>query len=181
MRIISGKYKGRRLFTATDHIRPTTDRIKEYIFSVLRDFLENATVMDLFAGSGSLGLEALSRGASKVTFVEKSFQSIQVLRKNLERIDSPENVKIIKSDVLTFLKQNQNPVRFIFADPPFRWDRLNELIELVFQPHNLEPEGIFILEWEKSHRISWNHPLIEVIQEKKFDRSVITFAGWRKY
>lgn len=180
MRVISGKYKGQKLYTATGHIRPTMDRIKEHIFSVLQDHLEGTLVIDLFAGSGSLGIEALSRGAREVIFVEKSFHSIQVLKKNLQRLQINENYQIIQSDVLSFLKKNHQAADFIFADPPFRWNKLNLLVELVFQKHNLDPHGIFILEQEKSHKINWNLPAIEIIQQKIFDRSIITFSGWRQ-
>lgn len=180
MRIISGKYKGRKLYTATRHIRPTTDRIKEHIFAILQDYVDDRSVIDLFAGSGSLGIESLSRGASQVTFVEKSFQSIQVLKKNLDRLDIHSDYSIVHSDVLAFLRMNTQPADFIFADPPFKWNQLNELIELVFKHNNLCEDGIFILESEKSHRVKWDLPQCEIIKQTQFDRSIITFFGWRK-
>ena len=80
MRIIAGKYKGQHIYSAKNQsIRPTTDRVKEYIFSILNDFVKDCRVLDLFAGSGSLGLEALSRGSSTISFVENSYNSIKVL------------------------------------------------------------------------------------------------------
>ena len=87
MRISAGQFKGKKLFAGSDlSIRPITNRLKEIIFSVLNDFIHDKTVLDLFSGSGSLGIEALSRGAGQVTFVEKKDSSIRVLQKNLNSL-----------------------------------------------------------------------------------------------
>lgn len=179
MRIIAGKYKGRRLYTATSHIRPTTDRIKEHIFTILDPFLHGKWVCDLFSGSGSLGLESLSRGAEQVVFVEKSFQSIQVLKKNIQRFEIDDDHEIIHSNVISFLNQNTQPFDFVLADPPFKWSYINELIDGVFKENNLKQDGVFVLESEKSHKVQWESEKFEIIQQKKYDRSIITFFGWR--
>ena len=179
MRIIAGKYKGRRLYTATSHIRPTTDRIKEHIFTILDPFLHGKEVCDLFSGSGSLGLESLSRGAEQVVFVEKSFQSIQVLKKNIQRFEIDDDHEIIHSNVISFLNQNTQPFDFVLADPPFKWSYINELIDGVFKENNLKQDGVFVLESEKSHKVQWESEKFEIIQQKKYDRSIITFFGWR--
>ncbi len=178
MRVIAGKYKGHHLYSAKNQsIRPTTDRIKEHIFSVLNDFVTDCRVLDLFAGSGSLGIEALSRGAESVTFVENSYNSIKVLRKNLERLPIQEPYHVVRKNVLTFLKQNKEPFDLIFADPPFKWNRFIELLPLVFLPENLTEYGIFVLESERTHDIEWETNVYEVLRQKKFDRSIITFFG----
>lgn len=176
MRIISGKYKGRQLYSAKDlSIRPTTDRIKEYIFQLIDDFVENATVLDLFSGSGSLGLEALSRGARSVTFVDNSQASLRILRRNIGRIKVDEPFTIVKKDALTFLRGNKEPFDLIIADPPFKWDQYDKLLPLVFKPQNLTELGLFVLESEKTHEIAWESELYERLRQKKFDRSIITF------
>jgi len=178
MRIISGKYKGHRLYSAKDQsIRPTTDRVKEYIFNILSEFIEDCRVLDLFSGSGNLGIEALSRGAESVTFIENSYNSVKVLRKNLDRIRIQEPYKIVRKNVLTFLRQNKEPFDLIFADPPFKWNHYIELLPLVFLPENLTHYGIFVLESERTHDIEWETNIYEVIRQKKFDRSLITFFG----
>ena len=179
MRIIAGKYKGRRLYTATSHIRPTTDRIKEQIFTILDPYLNGKEVCDLFSGSGSLGLESLSRGAQHVVFVEKSYQSIQVLKKNIQRFEIDGDYEIAHSNVISFLNQNTQPFDFIIADPPFKWTSINDLIDGVFKEENLKTGGVFILESEKSHKVQWESEKFEIIQQKKYDRSIITFLGWR--
>ncbi len=176
MRIISGKYKGRQLVSTKDQsVRPTTDKIKEYIFQLLNDFVLNANVLDLFAGSGSLGLEALSRGAEHVTFVDNSQASLRVLRRNIGRIKVEEPFSVIKKDVLKFLQKNKQPFDLIFADPPFKWDEFDKLLPLIFKPENLTEYGLLVLESEKNHEIQWEGELYEKLRQKKFDRSIITF------
>ncbi|RMF61631.1 MAG: 16S rRNA (guanine(966)-N(2))-methyltransferase RsmD [Calditrichaeota bacterium] len=176
MRIIAGKYKGRHLIAAKDQsIRPTTDRIKEYIFQLLNDFVVDALVLDLFSGSGSLGLEALSRGAKEVTFVDNSSNSLRVLRKNIARVKVTEPVTIVKKDVLTFLKGNKQPFDLIFIDPPFKWNRYEELLPLLFKETNLTEYGLVVLESEKSHHLPEEGEAFEVLRQKRFDRSIITF------
>lgn len=178
MRVIAGKYKGRHLYSANNQsIRPTTDRVKEYIFNILKDFVKDVSVLDLFAGSGSLGIEAISRGASSVTFVESSYNSIKVLRKNIARLRFLEEYRIVKKNVLTFLRQNKEPYDLIFADPPYRWNHYYELLPLVFLPENLSNYGIFVLESERTHEIEWETNMYEVLRQKKYDRSLITFFG----
>lgn len=178
MRIIGGKYKGRHIYSSkNNHIRPTTDRNKGFIFNVLEGFVSGARVLDLFAGSGSLGLEAISRGAKSVTFVDNSYASLRVLRKNIARIKLSEEHEIFEKNVLTFLRQNKESYDLIFADPPFKWNHYIELIPLVFLEENISEFGILVLESEKTHNIEWETNVYEVIRQKTYDRSVITFFG----
>ena len=178
MRVIAGKYKGRHIYSAKNHsIRPTTDRIKEYIFNILSDFLKDARVLDLFAGSGNLGIESLSRGANHITFVDISHNSIKILKKNLLRIKVQENYTVTQKNALTFLRQNREAYDLIFADPPFKWNHYIELLPLAFLQENLSEYGLFVLESEKNHEIEWETNVYEVIRQKKFDRSIITFFG----
>ena len=116
MRIIAGRYKGMRLhFPKSTHLRPTQDRVKEGLFSALSVRCEKANVLDLFCGSGSLGLEALSRGALSVCFVDKDTRYVN---RNLDTID--DNVDVVKKDVLGFLKTCNQSFDLIFLDPPWQ-------------------------------------------------------------
>jgi len=121
MRIISGKYKGHHLVSfQADHIRPTTDRVKESLFNKIQGLVEDARVLDLFSGTGSLGLEALSRGAREVLFVEKSRKSLQILERNLAKLKVTEPYQVMQKDVLGFLRGYEGePFDLIFVDPPF--------------------------------------------------------------
>ena len=178
MRIIAGKYKGRQLQSAKDQsIRPTTDKIKEYIFELLDDFIIDAIVLDLFCGSGSLGLEALSRGARNTAFVDNSANSLKILRRNIGTLKVEEPLKVIKKDTEQFLKKNKQPFDLIFADPPFKWDKLNDVLPLIFKPGNLTEYGLFVVESEKSHEVNWEGDSYEILRQKKFDRSLITFLA----
>lgn len=122
MRIISGKYKGRVLTSfEASNIRPTMDRVKETLFNKWMRDVEGSVVLDLFSGTGSLGLEALSRGAKNVSFVEKNLNSIQILKKNIEllKIERAE-YSITQKDVITFLQRYAGPAfDLILIDPPF--------------------------------------------------------------
>ncbi|MBO9666945.1 MAG: 16S rRNA (guanine(966)-N(2))-methyltransferase RsmD [Bdellovibrio sp.] len=122
MRIIAGKYRGHQLVAfKADHIRPTTDRVKETLFNKLQFQLEGANVADLFCGTGNLGIEALSREASFCTFVEKNPKSLAITRQNFEKLKVPASAyKIVNMDVIAFLKSySGEPFDIIFADPPF--------------------------------------------------------------
>ena len=178
MRILTGKYKGRQILSSKDHsIRPTTNKIKEYIFELLGGFVKDAFVLDLFSGSGSLGIEAMSRGAKEVTFVDNSKRSLDVLRKNLNAIAVEEPYRIIRKDAMLFLKRNSVSYDLIFADPPFKWNLFNDMLVLAFKPENISEKGIFVIESEKSHAIEWNDKNFKVLRQKTFDRSVITFLS----
>src|ERR1700753_2948061 len=110
MRIIGGKYKGHHLTSfQASHIRPTNDRGKESLFNIWQADVEDARVLDLFSGTGNLGIEALSRGAREVTFVDKNRKSIEILKKNLEKLRVDEPHKIVMKDALSFLKQETEP------------------------------------------------------------------------
>jgi len=122
MRIISGKFKGRVLTSfQAEHIRPTTDRVKETLFNKWMTEVEAAQVLDLFAGTGNLGLESLSRGCRHVDFVEMNIKSIQILKKNIELLKIAANeYNIFKQDVLLYLRNYQGlPYKLILVDPPF--------------------------------------------------------------
>ncbi len=135
MRVIAGIARGRKLIsTKGTKTRPPLDRIKESLFSILGSEIENERVLDLFAGSGSLGIEALSRGASSVTFVENSIDAIRAIKRNLENTGFVEESNISKKKVLDFIKDyagKEQPFDLIFLDPPFRISVID--IENIFE------------------------------------------------
>lgn len=150
MRIIAGLHKGRRLKPIKGNkIRPTTDRVREAIFSVLAERLAEASVLDLFCGSGALGIEALSRGASHATFVDKDFDAVKLVKSNLELVDEFSRSTILKGDVFRICERlGREAVSFdvIFADPPYKTEFHDALVELVAANKLLAPGGVFVYE-----------------------------------
>ncbi len=132
MRIIAGEFRGRTLRPPGDRrTRPTADRVREAWFSILGDRLSGATVVDLFAGSGALGLEALSRGASHVEFVEVGKSAVAALRANVAALDAEERVKVHRVDALRFVARlDAGSFDIAFADPPYGHDHGRELIRI---------------------------------------------------
>ena len=124
MRIIAGSFRGRRLRAPAGRaVRPTGDRMKESMFSALGDVCRGAAVLDLFAGSGALGLEALSRGAREVTFVERARESLAALARNIEELQAGERCRVVREDGLRFFERERAiSWDLVFADPPFPAD-----------------------------------------------------------
>lgn len=120
MRIIAGEAKGRRLETPPDGTRPLTGKAREALFSILGDAVTGAVVLDLYAGSGSFGLEALSRGATDVVFVERDPQAVSVLRENVEAIDLGGRIEA--ADVEAYLGRSSQTFDVVFVDPPWALD-----------------------------------------------------------
>ncbi len=131
MRIIGGKYGGRKLVSfKASHIRPTTDRVKEVIFNKLQHSIDGAKVLDLFSGTGSLAFESLSRGADSVLAVEMSGTSLKILEKNRTLLQVGAELKLVKSDVLKFLKSYRGEAfDIILVDPPFTKKMASETLE----------------------------------------------------
>jgi 16S rRNA (guanine966-N2)-methyltransferase len=121
MRVIAGSAKGRTLAAPRGGAtRPATDRIRETLFAILEPVLEDARVLDLFAGAGTLGIEALSRGAASATFVERSAEALKTLRKNIRATGFDAQAEVIGANVLGFLEQRAaGPYDVVFCDPPF--------------------------------------------------------------
>lgn len=169
VRIISGTLRGNKLtkFAGND-VRPTSDRIKEWIFNVLGN-IEGSKVLDLFAGTGNLGIEAISRGAESVTFVDSSHKSLQLIRKNVALLKLENCVDIQQKDSVNFIgKKNKGEFDLIFADPPYSYSDSSRLTLGVL---NILPEnGSFI--YETSMKISQTLP-IEPDRVKKFGETVI--------
>jgi 16S rRNA (guanine966-N2)-methyltransferase len=165
MRIIAGRAGGIRLAVPQRGVRPTMDRVKAAIFSSLGDSVIGARTLDLFAGSGALGIEALSRGAASVLFVDEDRQSIATIEKNLTKAHFQARVR--RQEVFDFLKHLSSGEKFriIFADPPYEKTKAGERLteKLLANPvllQLLEPDGIFVLEKHPSEKIPemdlWN-------------------------
>ena len=148
MRVISGLLKGAKLHTLSSFdIRPTTDRVKEGIFSSVQFQLQNANVLDLFAGSGQLGIEALSRGAAHCVFVDSDPKAIEVIKRNISNLKLHDKSTVILSDVFAYLKKETQKFDIIFADPPYKKKILNKTLKAL--EGKLSPNSVVLCEHEK--------------------------------
>ena len=153
IRITGGENRSRLLETPnTTLTKPTMDKVRAAVFNALGDSVKNAQVLDLFAGSGSYGFEALSRGAKVATFVDSSFEAIKAINKNASNLNR-ENVEILNKDVLSFLQQNSQEFDIIFADPPYKLDVYETIVKTLIERNILASGGIIVLESEKELNI----------------------------
>ena len=153
IRITGGKNRSRLLETPnTTLTKPTMDKVRAAVFSALGDAVKNSSVLDLFAGSGSYGFEALSRGAKDATFVDVNYDAIKVIKKNASNLGR-ENIDIKNDDVLSFLSGNPGNFDIIFADPPYKLEVYEKVVELLLKHNIISENGIIVLESEKELNI----------------------------
>ena len=175
MKIISGKYKGRVLegFDIAG-TRPTMDRVKESLFAMIQSYLEDAIVLDLFAGSGNLGIEALSEGAQEIYLVDKNKKACQVIKRNINKIGI-EASDIFCGDYKSALKKYQEQsIKFdiIFLDPPYQTDLVKKSMEVIEKYELLSKNGIIVAESDTLDKIIFSDK-IEIVKSKKYGDKVV--------
>lgn len=178
MRVISGTAKGCKLNSIDDKsTRPTLDRVKEPLFSIIQNHIEEANVLDLFAGSGALGIEALSRGAKHCTFCDKSYKSIQMLKENVKKTRMEEKSTILNQDYNKCLEGLKEKFDIIFIDPPYRQDIAVKAITKIINLKILSKNGIIILETDEEEREleELKQLKIEVYDKRKYGRVKLLF------
>jgi len=149
MRLTGGDGKGRKLADPPSGVRPTSGRAKELLFQLLFDRIDDANVLDIFAGTGALGIEAIARGAGKAVFLEKERKVVRIIQENIRRCKFEDKTKIIQGDALKRLKQGASaygPFDIIFADPPYADAFFTEILTLVRDEKLLAEDGIFMFE-----------------------------------
>ena len=163
MRIISGKYKGKKLKGFNiEGTRPTMDRVKESLFGMIQTYIPGSIVLDLFAGSGALGLEAISNGAKKCYLIDNNQIAIQTIKENSRNFD--ENLKIINIDYKKFLKTTDETFDIIFLDPPYKENQLDKSLRIIEERKLLNNGGIVICEYE----IGEPKTNLKLIKEKSY-------------
>ena len=159
MRIIAGSLRGRRINPPANlPVRPTTDMARESLFNILNNYVdyEECSVMDLFAGTGAVSLEFVSRGAKDVTSVEINAQCTEFIKQEATRL-SVGNLHVVRADVFDLLKRAYKKFDIVFADPPYAHEQLAQLPDLIFNQNILTDDGIFILEHPREFNFS-EHP-----------------------
>lgn len=178
MRIIAGEYKGRRLHPPLDNrIRPTSDKVKEAVFSILTNEIYGSKVLDLFAGTGNLGLEALSRGAEHCWFCDSSRDSIRLLRENISYCRADERVTVMTGDFRKILGRLTQPMDIIFLDPPYNMGLLPECFSLIAENELLAEEGLIIAEHRREEILPEEMSGYRKIKERKYGTVVISIYG----
>ena len=150
LRIIGGEWRGRKLrFPDVPNLRPTPDRVRETIFNWLMPVVHGARCLDLFAGSGALGLEALSRGAAFTTFVDSHKKATQALQGHLDLLNASDKAEVFQMDSIKFLNNTAHAYNLIFLDPPYHLDFMEKVVPLLEENNWLTEDAMLYLEIEK--------------------------------
>ncbi len=178
MRIISGIYGGRRYKgKIPEGVRPTLDQARESIFNILMGLkdMDEMQIADICAGTGALGLEALSRGGESVSFVEKNRKVIDMIKRIMDEFDVPkEEYEIINSDALKFCKNTDKKYDIIFSDPPYKAGFTNEMLQIIVDRNLLNADGIMVLEYSKIYGVVIPEGMT-LIKEKNFGETIVAF------
>ena len=186
MRIISGNFRGKKLFLPNDKLtRPLKDVVKESIFNLILHskkfnlFIENSLILDLFSGTGSFGIECISRKAKKVIFFENYPEAIKILEKNLNLLKNINGFEIYKQGFFNFFLSNRElnaKFDIIFIDPPYKEKKINEIIEIILEKKILSQNGILIIHRHKKDNIKLTNKL-RIIEDRTYGVSKILFGN----
>ena len=186
MRIITGRARGIQLVTLEgDMTRPTSERAKMAIFSSLQFELEGRRVLDLFAGSGQMGLEAVSRGADHAVLVDQSKDAVAIIRKNAEKTRLAEDCTIVCADFSEFLRQRRghDPFDLVFIDPPYGMRACRAAVEAILDNRLLKSHGILVLESGEPDPLGVDTPIaekFEVLKTARYGVAYVTILRWKK-
>ena len=182
MRVISGYLGGRTLVAPRgSDTRPTGDRVRESLFAILGDLVLDANVLDLFAGSGSLGIEAISRGAKSCIFVDKDRVPVEVIRKNVSTLELEGVTSVISMDAIKALTLLSGKEEFdlVFADPPYKAELHDKVIETIVDLNLLKKSGILVLEYSAHNRPSESVGGLLRVREAKYGETLVGFYSYR--
>ena len=184
MRIISGTARGTRLYTLEGQTtRPTLDRVKESIFNIIQNEVPNSIFLDLFSGSGAIGLEAASRGAKKVILCDKSKEAIKIISKNIEKTHLSKKVELYNLDYELLLKTKvRENLDIVYIDPPYDSDFAIKSVEILINKKLVNEDSIIIIETDNEKKIleELEKKQVEITDERKYGRAVLIFLKIRK-
>ena len=176
MRIISGTAKGTKLYTLEgETTRPTLDRVKESIFNIIQNDIKESVFLDLFSGSGAIGLEAASRGASRVILCDKSKLALNIIKKNIKKTHLEEKTVVYNNDFKETLKKIANEkIDIIYLDPPYKTNYVQEAIKLILELNLIHNNSKIIIETDdKRIAEEIKKTNIQIIDERKYGRAII--------
>lgn len=179
MRIISGKARGTKLYSLEGlTTRPTLDRVKEALFNIIQKDVIESVFLDLFAGSGAIGLEAASRGAKKVILCEKNASAVNIINQNIEKTQLQAVVELHKMSFEQMLKNIDTPIDITYIDPPYKTNYAYEAIKIIIEKNLINKDGIIIIETDEEERIleQMESLDIEIISQRKYGRVHLIFV-----
>ncbi len=175
MRVITGTARGVQLKTPDGMVtRPTTDRVKEAMFSIIHFDLPGAAVLDLFGGTGQLGIEALSRGAKSAVFVDAGEPACKLIRENLKRARLERQANVVRSDYLEYLRRSKEQFDIIFLDPPYAEVFLENSLKQIAEIDILRSNGIIVTERPLGKALSWEFSGYERSKDYKYGNTLLT-------
>ena len=179
MRIISGIARGTKLFTLEgETTRPTLDRVKESMFNIIQNEVQNSIFIDLFSGSGAIGLEAASRGAKRVILCDKSKQAINIINKNIEKTHLKEKVELYNLDYELLLKTKiKEQADIIYIDPPYKSDFAINAVNIILENRIVSEDSTIIIETDEEEKILRELEKIEIkiTDKRKYGRAILIF------
>ncbi len=181
MRIISGKARGTKLYTLEgDLTRPTLDRVKESLFNIIQNDIVGSNFLDMFSGSGAIGLEAKSRGAKEVILCERDKNAIKIIRKNIEKTHL--DVKLYEMSYEKMLEKLDEKLNIVYIDPPYKTDLAYESVKKLLDLQLIKDNGLIIIETDEEERIEKqiSNLEIEIVNKRKYGRVHLIFIRLRK-
>ncbi len=183
MRIITGKARGLKLVTPKNYlVRPTADRVKEALFNIIQSRIPGSTVLDAFAGTGNLGLEAWSRGAEQIVYFDKSRESLKLVRANVEKAQAGEAVTLIHTDAvngLAMMAQQGKRFDVVFSDPPYDKGLNQKVVEALSKWPVLKPGGLLVLEHSLAEEPAQYLPEGTDFRQEKYGDTKISLIVWK--
>ena len=173
MRVITGIARGMKIETLSGNdVRPTTDKVNEALFSILQFDIEGRRVLDLFAGSGQLGIEALSRGAAQAVFVDASRESVELVKRNLQHTKLDKQARVVSSDAIAFLQGKHEPFDIALLDPPYRKDLIEQALPLMARV--MKPTGLIVCEHPTDEPLPDEAGPFRRLRDYRYGRIVLT-------
>ena len=184
MRIISGKARGTKLYTLDgENTRPTLDRVKESVFNIIQNELQDCVFLDLFSGSGAIGLEAASRGAKKVIMCDNKKDAINIIEKNIQKTHLQEKTQIFNLDFEELLKTKiKEKIDIIYIDPPYKTDFVSRSLNIIIEQKIIHEQSIIIIETDDPKKIQeqMKSLKIKITDERKYGRASILLINIAK-
>jgi len=182
LRIISGSLRGKKLHTVRGmKVRPTADRLRESIFNILSSRIHKAVVLDLFAGTGAFGIEAISRGAEYAVFIDNSREALSVIARNIEACAFSNRTKIVKWDIernLNCIKSFNQAFNLVFIDPPYNQNIINPSLSNLFKSGSLATGACVVLEHSAAEPLPADLGAFEIEDQRKYGKTLVSFLSY---